>query len=137
MTAELFDRWALELSIAILTAIAVLGINIWQNRSRIETVKTAVFGHENNGGGQSDKLSNISDSLDDIEDTLDRQEDVRKQEHTEVKNAVRENRRQMLHAFDQLITEINYQSGDIDVESSDLLEDIDDDVFRGRNPDET
>lgn len=113
---ENIDVW-----LAFAGAIAVLGIGMWKNRSDINELKTAIFGHEReDNGGHEAEIDTLADQLDRIETKLDNEREKRIEDHKDVEIEVRETRYMIARSVASLVREINSESADIEIEVPDV-----------------
>lgn len=109
-----------EILVAVGSAIAVLGIQMWRNRSEIKTLKVWIFGHESENGGKAEQIESITSKLDRLEEKIDEESEQRRQDHFDVETEVRENRRVFHLKIDNLVEEIDRELDDLDISDSDI-----------------
>lgn len=105
-----------EITIGVLTAIAVLGIMWWRERAARKMLSVAIFGHERDNGGYTEKIEGIASKLDRIEDKLDEEAEISAQHRRHLEYEIRTNRHATSQMFGELVSEINHQSDDLDID---------------------
>lgn len=112
-----------EILVGILAGLAVLGIGMWKNRSDIKSIETSVFGHSDNGGGQSEAIEALSEDLEEISRKLDEAKANQEQHRHAVKSEIKTNRFMLTRSVGKIVEQINRQSDELDVEKPDIKPD--------------
>ena len=103
--------------LAVLGAIATLGILVYTNRNKINTLMNWAFGLTGEQEGVHGQLQETVDRLERIESKLDQEADDRRREHKEAQKRIERNRYMLVESLHSLIEAMDENlDEDIDVD---------------------